>query len=81
MFKVSSKPSSKIFFFIKSAKLKRIFFLFEGAILDHDPFSNTSRAAFTALFISSMSHSATLVIIDPSTGLMLSNVLPVTEFV
>ena len=77
MLSVSRMPSSRIFFFIKSAKLKSIFFLLLGAILDQDPFSKTSLAAFTALLISSISHSETFVINFPSTGLILSKVLPV----
>ena len=81
IFKVSNSPSSKMFFFIRSAKLKSIFFLLEGAILDHEPFSKTALAAFTALLISSTSHSDTFAINEPSTGLMLSKVLPVTELV
>ena len=59
IFIVSRRPSSRIFFFIRSAKLNSIFFLFEGAIRDQDPFSNTVLAAFTAWLISSTSHSAT----------------------
>ena len=78
-FKVSRIPSSKIFFFMRSAKLKSIFFRLFGAILDQEPFSKTSLAAITALFMSSTSHSAILVIIFPSTGLILSKVLPEVE--
>ena len=68
MSNVSRRPNSRIFFFIRSASLKRIFFLLLGAILDQEPFSKTNLAAFTALLISSISHSATEVTSAPSTG-------------
>ena len=80
MSNVSRSPNSRIFFFIKSANLKRIFFLLLGAILDQEPFSKTTLAAFTASLTSSISHSATEVISVPSAGEKFSNTFPDIEF-
>ena len=61
---------------MSSANFSITFLRLAGWQADHEPFSNTARAAATALFTSSWSHSATVVSTRPSIGETQSKVLP-----